>query len=270
MRREAPITPLKLPRHVRRVLVYGGSFDPPHFYHTIGPLIAAAMFEGDTWVLYVPAARSPLKPAGPRASDEHRVAMLRLALDVPGPRSIWTDEIDRAAWERARGIERASYMIDTLRRLRRVVPRRVELRLLIGSDQVATFHRWKDARGIIRLAEPLVLVREPVTTVYQLRTSLDPDFWTPAERRAWYTRLVPNIPMEASSTDVRGAIPGAPRDPEKWERRGGLRGITTAVAGYIIAHGLYGFRGGTSRRQSTAARAGSGRRGRLPHKGNTN
>ncbi len=244
--RSAPITPLKLPRGVKHLLVYGGSFDPPHFYHTVAPLsVVGRVYDGDAWILYVPAARSPHKRRGPFASDEHRLAMLSFALDVPGPRSIWTDEIDRARWQREHGQGGApSYMVDTLQRLRRVLPRGIELRLLIGSDQVAGFHTWKDARKVIALAEPLVLVREPVTTASAVVSALEADFWTRAERRAWCTRLAPNFPMDPSSTAARDKIPGAPKDPEKWEARDGLNTIITPVARYIIEHNLYGFRKG--------------------------
>jgi nicotinate-nucleotide adenylyltransferase len=245
--RSAPITPLTLPRKVRHLLVYGGSFDPPHFYHTIAPLsVVGRIYDGDAWVLYVPAARSPHKSRGPFASDEHRLEMLKLALDTPGPRSIWTDEIDRARWEREHGRAGGpSYMIDTLRRLKRVLPREnITLRLLIGSDQVAEFHRWKEPRKVIALAEPLVLVREPVVTPSAVVSALDAEFWTKEERRAWCTRLAPNFPMDPSSTSVRESIPGAPADPEKWQDRKGLSNITTRVARYIIEHNLYGFRKG--------------------------
>lgn len=230
------------------MIVYGGSFDPPHFYHTIGPLsVNARLFGPQGWILYVPAARSPHKPDGPHATDEHRLAMLRLALDLPGPRSIWTDEIDRARWRRARVIETPSYTIDTLRRLRRVLPTRVSLRLLIGSDQVGAFHRWKNPREIIRLAEPLVMVREPVASVCALYSALDKDFWSRDELRAWCTRLAPNYPLDPSSTAVRAAIPGAPKNPDRWEKRPPLNEIVTPVAEYIIKHNLYGFRAGKTK-----------------------
>jgi nicotinate (nicotinamide) nucleotide adenylyltransferase len=245
--RSAPITPLELPRGVKHLLVYGGSFDPPHFYHTVAPLsVVGRVYSRDAWILYVPAARSPHKRRGPFASDEHRLAMLALALDVPGPRSVWTDEIDRARWQRERGQGKApSYMVDTLRRLKRVLPREgITLRLLIGSDQVAGFHTWKDARKVIELAEPLVLVREPVVTAGAVVSALDAEFWTNEERRAWCTRLAPNFPMDPSSTGAREAIPGAPLDPEKWGQRAGLNSIITPVARYIIEHNLYGFRKG--------------------------
>jgi hypothetical protein len=138
-------------------------------------------------------------------------------------------------------------MIDTLRRLRSIVPRRVKLRLLIGSDQVRSFHRWKDPRAVIRLAEPLILARAPETTAGRVASALDHAFWTRAERRAWCSRLAPNFPLKESSTEIRDAIPGAPRDARRWDRIPALRGVITPVAKYIVAHNLYGFRKGPTR-----------------------
>lgn len=241
------ISPIPLPRRVRTVLLFGGMFDPPHLYHTIGPLAAATrLFPRGGWVLYVPTAKSPLKPEGPGASDHDRLAMLRLALDAPGPRSIWCDELERGG---------PCYTIDTIRRARRVLPRHVELRLLIGSDQAAQFHRWKDFRSIIRLAEPVVMLREPIVRPDQLYSALDEEAWRPEERAAWCTRLAPNFPMPASSTALRDAIRTAPRDAGKWADRPPLDTVNTAVARYIIEHRLYGF--GVGRATS---RASSGRR----------
>jgi nicotinate-nucleotide adenylyltransferase len=239
-----------VPAGVETVVVFGGSFDPPHFYHTLAPLsITMRLFGDGGWLLYVPAARSPLKPSGPVASDAQRVAMLKLALDIPGRRSIWTDEIDRARWQRRRGGESASYTVDTLRRLRSTLPKGVKLRLLIGGDQAAEFHRWKNCRAVIRLAEPLVMAREGVETVSQLYQCLRSDFWTREERAAWCRRMAPNFPMPASSTAVRERIPSAPRDPEQWEI------VTTPVAEYIIRHQLYGFGTRKSRRWRKALAA---------------
>lgn len=243
----APITPLTIPTKVRTVVVYGGSFDPPHFFHTLGPLAAVTrMFGQSGWLVYVPAAASPHKPNGPQASDPHRLAMLKLALDLPGPRSIWTDELDRAAWARKQGVKESqpSFTIDTLRRLREVVPKRVKLRLLIGSDQVAKFHTWKEPREIIKLAEPLIMPREPVVMVSSVYSALDGEYWTREERIAWCQRIAPIFPMEAASTDVRQLIPGAPAKASQWENRKGLENIITPVAQYIIDHNLYGFRAG--------------------------
>jgi nicotinate-nucleotide adenylyltransferase len=233
---EAPITPPPVPADVDTVVVFGGSFDPPHVYHTIAPLsITMRLFGERGWLLYVPTAKSPLKPHGPIATDSQRLAMLKLALDIPGRRSIWTDEIDRAGWEREHGGERPSYTVDTLRRLKASLPKRVRLRLLIGGDQAASFHLWKNPRRVIRMAEPLVMAREGVVTVNQLYGELPDDFWTRDERASWCRCMAPNFPMTASSSSIRDRIPAAPRNPERWD------GVITAVAEYIIKHRLYGF-----------------------------
>lgn len=236
--RPAPITPLKLPAAVRTLLVFGGSFDPPHFYHTLVPLsIVNRLYGPGGWLLYIPAAKSPLKAAGPVAPDEHRLAMLKLALDLPGPRSIWTDELDRAAHDPAR----PSYTIDTLRRLRKIIRPSIKLRLLIGADQAALFHRWKDYRAILRLAEPIVMARDPITTVAHLYQSLDPAIWSREERAAWCTRMAPNFPMPAASTALRAAIAAAPANPAEWAHHPPLDELNDRVANYIIEHQLYGF-----------------------------
>lgn len=252
------ITPLHLPKRVRTLVVFGGTFDPPHRYHVDGPLsVSERLFGSRGWVLYVPAARSPLKK-GAIASDEERFAMLWLALIDSENCGIWTDELDRAGrgpWTKpprrapgrgtpsaARGTARPSYTVDTLRRLRRVAPPRVTLRLLIGADQAAAFHKWKRAREVIRLAEPLVMAREPVTTVAHLYDSLDASFWTREERAAWCGRMAPNEPLAPSSTALRAALPGAPADPAEWASRPPLDMVTPPVAQYIVERGLYGRR----------------------------
>lgn len=217
--------------------------------HIVAPITTVVRMYGPKqgWLLYVPAARSPFKQSVV-APDDHRLAMLRLAIDIPGPRSIWTDELDRARWQREHKRKPSpSYTIDTLRRLRSVIPDRIKLRLLIGSDQVWEFHRWKEPREIIRLAEPLVLAREPTISVSSVHAALDDEFWTREEKREWCTRVAPNFPLEAASTSVRLAIPGAPRNAEAWKRRKALRDIPTPVARHIIAHNLYAFRAGTPR-----------------------
>ncbi len=246
---EAPITPLKLPRHVKTLVVFGGSFDPPHAMHTQDPLfVTEEMFGDEGWLLYVPAAANPLKQ-GPIASDEHRLAMLRYAIELPGQRSIWTDELDRAAWARAHEREPApSYTIDTLRRLRRVVPKRMTLRLLMGTDQVWKFHEWKEPREVIRLAEPLLMMRSPVDCVAMLwMAARSAKFWSRDELRAWLTRVAPSVETVVSSTEVRKAIRGAPDTLDRWFADEKLIPITQGVARHIIRYNLYNHRRGKPR-----------------------
>lgn len=85
--RPPSISPASIPRRAKVVLVYGGSFDPPHRAHAVIPLLLAQRLYGPAGhVLYIPAARSPLKETGPVAADEDRVRMLALALGRPATR----------------------------------------------------------------------------------------------------------------------------------------------------------------------------------------
>lgn len=157
-------TPLPLMGPVRQLVLFGGSFDPPHRAHLLFARFVLDRLSGSS-LLMVPAARSPHKSAGPRATPEQRIEMLRLGLgDVglsgpdadPGQHSrvgIWTEEVDRAE------AGEPSYWVDTLRAARSLVGPQTELRFVIGSDQVAAFARWREPHEILRLAAPVVLVR---------------------------------------------------------------------------------------------------------------
>ena len=205
------------------LLIYGGSFDPPHRGHVALPAAAARAVGADA-VVYVPAGRAPHKLDRQQTDPRHRLAMLKIALaeadaaseaaGQPGGGVAWRileDEVDRAA------DGRPSYTVDTLARLRPRFSQTARMRLLIGMDQVAIFETWKDWQRVAELAEPAVMRRPGEAEV----SSLSP---------VWRARVVDVPEMEISSSDVRRRIAaGQPvADP-----------VGPGVAGYIAEHGLY-------------------------------
>ncbi len=243
--RRAPITPLSLPTGTKSIVVFGGTFDPPHRYHIEGArrAVHASLGRAGTLILYVPAAQSPLKAKGPIASATDRVRMLEIALHSRKDAAIWRDEIDRS--ERALGQPEPSYTVHTLRRLRQVLPKGVALRLLIGTDQAAKFHHWKRPREILRLAEPLVMLRSPIDTRDKLRESLraarkGDSARNRSARRAWTERdvarwlgCVANAKVESpSSTSVRDALRAG-------SRASALSDLDPRVLAYIRRYRLY-------------------------------
>ncbi|HLO41152.1 MAG TPA: nicotinate-nicotinamide nucleotide adenylyltransferase, partial [Phycisphaerales bacterium] len=175
-------------------------------------------------LVFVPAAISPFKRrARAGASGEDRVAMLRAAIKGVDRASVWTEEIDRA--ERARReIEKngggevgggnepgPSYWIDTLCALRTQIDppgrERVRVWFILGSDQVVQFHRWKSYREILTLAEPVVLLREPVGTKGELKQALaGAGVWS-GEEVGWWLARVAEVGLEdVSSTHIRGLL----------------------------------------------------------------
>ncbi|MEM7627737.1 MAG: nicotinate (nicotinamide) nucleotide adenylyltransferase [Planctomycetota bacterium] len=201
----------------RRLLIFGGSFDPPHIAHVDLPGQVAAAIDADV-VVYIPAGRAPHKLDKQQTDPAHRLAMLRLALaDVPNA-IVLDDEIRRAA------DGRPSYTVETLDDLRTRISPDAEMRLLIGTDQVDIFESWYEWLRIIELAEPVVMMRP---------TSGAPNH-EDSERSelpsVWRSRVVEVTPTDISSTAVRRRVrDGRPLDG--W--------VHPDVAAYIERHGLY-------------------------------
>ncbi len=229
-RAKAPITPLHIARDCSGLLVFGGTFDPPHLWHVaVARAAREHLFGPQGWIVFIPAARNPLKATGPVASDADRCEMLRLALRGVERCSIWTDEIDRASGS-------PSYTVETVARLREVLPD-VPCRLLIGTDQAAEFHRWRDCRRLMSMAEPCVVFRPPLDSPAKLAGALERSgAWTEGEVEWWLERIVPAPVCTISSTEVREAI-GHPADAARLERV--LLWMDPGVVGYARRRGLY-------------------------------
>lgn len=203
----------------KNILLFGGSFDPPHRAHIALPQQGARVIGADL-IAYIPAGRAPHKLDQVQTDPQHRLAMLRLALDEQSgdvPTMVLTDEIDR-------GPDEPSYTVDTLEALRQRIDPGATLRLLIGADQLRIFDAWREPERIIALAEPVVMVRPPDTKA-SLLDSLPSD-----QREAWEQRLIETDQLDISSTAIRKhAATGQPGDAS----------ICDAVAAYIKQHRLY-------------------------------
>ncbi|MEL6329014.1 MAG: nicotinate-nicotinamide nucleotide adenylyltransferase [Planctomycetota bacterium] len=220
---QTPITPWPA-RTGAPCLLFGGSFDPPHLAHVRLSRLALARARPTGTLVIVPAARSPHKPDGPVASDADRLAMVRLAWAGYADTAVWTDELDRAA-------DAPSYWIETLRRAAEIT--RDSLAFLIGADQAAALHRWKDAREILALAEPVIAPREPISDRDALRSRLrDAGFWSQDESDRLADAFRDDLPtVPGSSTDVRGGAPGlVPAAVEDYARRHALYGLVPPVS----------------------------------------
>jgi nicotinate-nucleotide adenylyltransferase len=129
-----------------RTGLLGGSFNPAHRAHR--QITRAALAElglDEVWWLVSPG--NPLKPAAGMAPLAARVASARaMARRAP---------IRVTAIERELGTR---YTIDTLRALQRRYPRR-RFVWIMGADNLAQFHRWKDWRAIARSLPIAVFAR---------------------------------------------------------------------------------------------------------------
>jgi nicotinate-nucleotide adenylyltransferase len=224
------VTGPALPSDCRQIIVVGGTFDPVHLAHTSLPQAARAAAKlDDACLLYVPAARSPFKADSPLASDADRIAMLKLATTNVPNACVWTDEIDRA-----RATKSPSYTIDTLHRLRASIGPSVGVRLLIGADQAASFHKWREPRTILSLAPALVMLRgsDSATLLSSLKAA---GFWNAQEIATWAASVVPTPLSPISSTVIRELLrANTPASDQQV-----AESLDPAVLQYIQSRGLY-------------------------------
>ena len=139
-----------------RLLLYGGTFDPPHNGHLNNLRAAAARVRPDR-VVVMPAGLSPFKQstAAPGSARVEMCACFR-ALEAEGAVpalcvSGW--EVEQAA------LGRRNYTVLTLEMLARENPGAV-LYLAIGSDMLLSFEGWHRWQDILRLARVVVTSRD--------------------------------------------------------------------------------------------------------------
>lgn len=132
---------------MKRIGLLGGSFNPAHGGHRRISLFAReALALDEVWWLVSPG--NPLKPkAGMAPLDKRLRSAQAMARRAP---------IRATAIERELGTR---YTADTLRALVRRYPR-YRFVWLMGSDNLAQLHLWRDWRGIARTM-PIAVVARP-------------------------------------------------------------------------------------------------------------
>lgn len=191
-----------IPASARAIVVFGGSFDPPHIGHR-RLAVAARDAIGADWLLVIPAGRSPHKGSGTLFDGEQRIDLVKCAFGGAERVSVSRMEIDRMGNEP----DRPSYTVDTLHTLREHLPTGVRLRLLMGADQALSLHRWREPRAIMAIAEPLVMRRAGDDESAESLAARIASNWndgTAGLGPADWNRRVVDVPLvNASSTEAR-------------------------------------------------------------------
>jgi nicotinate-nucleotide adenylyltransferase len=190
------------------VIIYGGSFDPPHRGHIA--LAAAALRQLKPAALYfVPGFRTPFKDFRPVPFPERR-AMLRAALAEAGLAG--RPDVKISPFEASLG--RVVYTWETVDHFRARHPG-AKLYFLMGSDCLKDFGRWRRSARILGRASLLVGLRPGYS----------------ASGGVPFTALAGRFPRAASS-DLRGELFTGARPAELHGsvlRRIGERGLYFAA-----------------------------------------
>lgn len=199
------------------VVIYGGTFDPPHAGH-LAVAEAALKATQAASLHWVVGGEPPHKPP-PGAPAQHRLGMVQV-LTAHEPR------FQVEAWDLER--QGPSYAVDTLRLARQALGLGLEpmaMLWVLGADAMAGLHTWHEAPSLAALTGFLVVSREGFDEA-ALRAHLAKTApWLPAEQVHFLT--MPPVP--ASSSALRQAL--ADGAPTPW--------LPPAVAAYVAQHALY-------------------------------
>ena len=201
----------------KRIILFGGSFDPIHVGHIE---VAASAIEklGADGIIFIPAKRSPHKPDSPSVCAEDRLKMVSLAIEGYPLFSVSDCEITRAE---------PSYTLDTVKHFCDMFGCDTEVCFLLGADTIADLPKWH------RIEELMCLCR--FCTMYRGGMDL-PDFDRLSgvfsdERIAQLQADIVETPLvDISSTEIRArSAVGESIDAM----------VGPEVADYIKQNGLY-------------------------------
>lgn len=184
---------------MKRIGLFGGSFDPIHEGHT--EIIKKVILELDLdHLLVIPCFHSPGKETKLQARNEQRIEMIELVLKNIQNTSVCHYEINRT---------QESYSIDTLRYLQN--EQDAHYFLIIGTDQLNQLHLWKEIEMLSKEAQIVCVARADMAINHA--------------NRSLYSVTVLHLDVPGySSTQIRN---------------GHLNGLNEEVLKYQSMHAIY-------------------------------
>lgn len=197
-----------------RLGILGGTFDPIHLGHLIIAEEARLQLSLDK-VLFIPTGQPYLRSSQPSANGQHRLAMVRLAVEDNPRFEVSTVELER---------EGPTYTVDTLLELREEHGPEAELFLIIGQDSLNDLPRWHRPQELVQLCTLVVAPRPGANPVREdIARSAVPGV-------AANARILRSPLIGISGTELRRRA-GAGVTLRYW--------VPPAVEEYIHAHRLY-------------------------------
>lgn len=199
------------------IVLFGGSFDPIHIGHITVASYAIKHLKAHQ-LIFIPAARSPLKGQLPKASAEDRLSMIRLAIAGHPDWSVSDCELIRP---------QPSYTLDTVRHFRSIHGPYVNIYWLIGADCAAELPIWYRIEKLLALCTIVTMCRpgSPRPDYTSLGSFLPKKYIESLQRHIIDTPLV-----DISSTMIRQLLA---------EGKDVTGMLDPAVLQYIYQHRLY-------------------------------
>lgn len=135
---------------MKNIILFGGAFDPIHLGHL--NMAEAASKTLDAEVIFIPAKISVWKSDSAPIND--KIRMIELAIKDFHREGVFSVSKYEAELEND-----INYSIDTVKHFKKLYPND-NLFLLIGTDQVNSFHKWKSAKEISEIVNIIFFGRD--------------------------------------------------------------------------------------------------------------
>ena len=126
---------------LKKIGIFGGSFDPVHNGHIEIGLLAIEQLDLDI-LLYVPVFDQWMKKSGPYAKPKDRMEMLEVATEKYSNLLVSDLDIKRS---------KRTYTIDTLKEVIAENSSISEIFLIMGEDSLVTFGSWHKSEEIKKI-----------------------------------------------------------------------------------------------------------------------
>lgn len=196
---------------MRRVGIYGGTFNPPHVGHIEAAKAFITQAKLDTLII-MPAFIPPHKQTDNLVNCDDRLEMCRLAFGNIPNTEISDLEISRGG---------KSYTYLTLQEL---ASNDAELYFLCGTDMILTMDTWKNPEVIFSLAKICYIRRESDNAISELLIEKCGDYF---QKYGADIIQINTEAIEISSSEIRA-------EDGIWDRY-----LTANVIDYIRNQGLY-------------------------------
>lgn len=197
---------LELP--VRRVGVFGGTFDPPHLGHLVAASEAAFRCRLEE-VVFVPTGDPWQKQHLKVTNAAARLEMTRSAVEPDPTFRVSTCDIDR---------EGPTYAVDTVNDVQAEYDEDVDLYFILGADSLENLHTWHRVEELTKAVKFIALNRPGHS-----RREVDTSFGVDVE-------FIDMPAVDLSSTECRDRVRAG--EPIRYL-------VTDRVAAYIREHALY-------------------------------
>ena len=200
-----------------KTALFGGTFDPIHLGHTI-VASAAAEHIGAHKIIFVPAKRSPLKGAAPRAAGSERLDMITLAVADNPAFQVSDHELKKNT---------PSYTLETVKEFQEQLGPDTSIYFLLGADTVDELSYWYKVPDLIDQCNLSVMFRAGCTAPDFTKFN---KFWGPQRVEKMRKNVIETPLVDISSTEVRDRLSQGLSVDEM---------LAQPVAEYIKKHRLY-------------------------------